>query len=213
MTRRLPVYLIIDTSGSMTGEPIEAIKNGLSTLVTALRSDPHALETAFLSVITFDSGARQVVPLTDLASFQEPSFTAQGSTSLGEALTLVSKSIDNDVKKSGPDQKGDWKPLVFIMTDGQPTDDWQKGLNKFKSSKTGMVVACAAGSGADTTLLKQITENVVMLDTADKATISAYFKWVSSSITMSSIKLEKNNSETTSLNELPSPPPEVNVVF
>lgn len=213
MTRRLPVYLIIDTSGSMTGEPIEAIKNGLSTLVTALRSDPHALETAFLSVITFDSGARQVVPLTDLASFQEPSFTAQGSTSLGEALTLVSKSIDNDVKKSGPDQKGDWKPLVFIMTDGQPTDDWQKGLNKFKSSKTGMVVACAAGSGADTTLLKQITENVVMLDTADKATISAYFKWVSSSITMSSIKLEKNNSETTSLNELPPPPPEVNVVF
>lgn len=213
MTRRLPVYLIIDTSGSMTGEPIEAIKNGLSTLVTALRSDPHALETAFLSVITFDSGARQVVPLTDLASFQEPSFTAQGSTSLGEALTLVSKSIDNDVKKSGPDQKGDWKPLVFIMTDGQPTDDWQKGLSKFKSSKTGMVVACAAGSGADTALLKQITENVVMLDTADKATISAYFKWVSSSITMSSIKLEKNNSETTSLNELPPPPPEVNVVF
>ena len=213
MTRRLPVYLIIDTSGSMTGEPIEAIKNGLSTLVTALRSDPHALETAFLSVITFDSGARQVVPLTDLASFQEPSFTAQGSTSLGEALTLVSKSIDNDVKKSGPDQKGDWKPLVFIMTDGQPTDDWQKGLSKFKSSKTGMVVACAAGSAADTALLKQITENVVMLDTADKATISAYFKWVSSSITMSSIKLEKNNSETTSLNELPPPPPEVNVVF
>lgn len=213
MTRRLPVYLVLDTSGSMTGEPIEAVKNGLSTLLTALRSDPHALETAFLSVITFDSDARQVVPLTDLASFQEPNLTAQGTTSFGEALTLVANCIDREVKKSSPEQKGDWKPLVFFMTDGQPTDDWQKGLIDFKNRKTGMVVACAAGSGADATLLKQITENVVMLDTADKATIAAYFKWVSSSITTSSKKVENAGVEANSMSELPPPPPEVNVVF
>jgi uncharacterized protein YegL len=76
-----------------------------------------------------------------------------------------------------------------------------------------MVVACAAGSGADTTVLKQITDNVVMLDTADKATIAAYFKWVSSSITTSSKKVENAGVESTSLSELPPPPPEVNVVF
>jgi len=197
----------------MTGEPIEAVKNGLSTLLTALRSDPHALETAYLSVITFDSDAAQIVPLTDLASFQEPSLAAQGTTSLGEALTLLANCIDKEVKKSTPEQKGDWKPLVFFMTDGQPTDDWQRGLNDFKSKKTGMVVACAAGSGADTTVLKQITDNVVMLDTADKATIAAYFKWVSSSITTSSKKVENAGAEATSLSELPPPPPEVNVVF
>lgn len=213
MTRRLPVYLVLDTSGSMTGEPIEAVKNGLSTLLTALRSDPHALETAYLSVITFDSDANQIVPLTDLASFQEPTLTAQGTTSLGEALTLLANCIDREVKKSSPEQKGDWKPLVFFMTDGQPTDDWQRGLNDFKTRKTGMVVACAAGSGADTTVLKQITDNVVMLDTADKATIAAYFKWVSSSITTSSKKVENAGVESTSLSELPPPPPEVNVVF
>jgi uncharacterized protein YegL len=213
MARRLPVYLVLDTSGSMTGEPIEALKNGLSTLLTALRSDPHALETAFLSVITFDSDARQVVPLTDLASFQEPTLTAQGTTSLGESLTLVANCIDREVMKSNPEQKGDWKPLVFFMTDGQPTDDWQKGLNDFRTRQTGMVVACAAGSGADATLLKQITENVVMLDTADKATIAAYFKWVSSSITTSSKKVENAGVEATSMNELPPPPPEVNVVL
>jgi len=213
MTRRLPVYLVLDTSGSMTGEPIEAVKNGLSTLLTALRSDPHALETAFLSVITFDTDSRQVVPLTDLASFQEPTLTAQGTTSLGQALSLVSSCIEREIIKSSPEQKGDWKPLVFFMTDGQPTDDWQKGLNDFKSRKTGMVVACAAGSGADATLLKQITENVVMLDTADKATIAAYFKWVSSSITTSSKKVENAGVEASSMSELPPPPPEVNVVF
>lgn len=213
MARRLPVYLVLDTSGSMTGEPIEAIKNGLSTLLTALRSDPQALETACLSVITFDSDARQVVPLTDLASFQEPTLTAQGTTSMGEALSLVSSCIEREVQKAGPENKGDWKPLVFLMTDGQPTDDWQRGLSNFRNVKTGMVVACAAGSGADATILKQITDNVVMLDTADKATIAAYFKWVSSSITTSSKKVENAGVDATSMSELPPPPPEVNVVF
>ena len=56
---------------------------------------------------------------------------------------------------------------VFIMTDGIPTDDWQSGLNEFKKRKTAFTVACAAGSGADSSVLKQITENVVSLDTAD----------------------------------------------
>jgi uncharacterized protein YegL len=211
--RRLPVYLVIDTSGSMTGEPIEAVKNGVQILLSSLRSDPHALETAYLSVITFGSDAQQLVPLTDLAAFQEPSITAQGTTALGEALTLVSQCIDREVARSTPEQKGDWKPLVFIMTDGQPTDDWERGLAQFKSTKTGLVIACAAGSGADSNLLKKITEIVVALDTADTTTIKSFFKWVSASITTSSKKVESAGSEVTALSELPPPPAEVNVVL
>lgn len=91
--RRLPVYLLLDTSGSMHGEPIEAVKNGVQTLLTTLKQDPYALETAYVSVITFDSSARQAVPLTDLLSFQMPALTASGTTSLGEALTLTASSI------------------------------------------------------------------------------------------------------------------------
>lgn len=60
------------------------------------------------------------------------------------------------------------------MTDGVPTDDMSKGLAEFKKRKCGMVVACAAGQGASTDTLKQITENVVQLDTADSATIKAF---------------------------------------
>ena len=45
--RRLPVYVLIDTSGSMYGEPIEAVKNGLSIMLSTLNSDPYALETAY----------------------------------------------------------------------------------------------------------------------------------------------------------------------
>ena len=50
----------------MHGEPIEAVKNGVEMLVSTLRNDPYALETAYLSVITFNTNAQQLVPLTEL---------------------------------------------------------------------------------------------------------------------------------------------------
>jgi uncharacterized protein YegL len=210
--RRLPVYLLLDTSGSMSGEPIEAVKNGVQIMISSLRQNPQAIETAFLSVITFDSSAQQIIPLTDLASFQMVDIKATGVTALGEALKLVAHKIETEVAKTTTEQKGDWKPLVFIMTDGIPTDDWQSGLNEFKKAKVAFTVACAAGSGADANILKQITENVVSLDTADSASIGKFFQWVTASIGVSSTKVEDAGKEVTGLNELPPPPSELNIV-
>lgn len=210
--RRLPVYLLLDTSGSMYGEPIEAVKNGVQVLVSTLRSDPYALETAYLSIITFNSSAQQVTPLTELSAFQQPSIDAGGCTALGEALVLLANKVDTEVVKTTTEVKGDWKPLVFIMTDGEPTDDLNKGLAEFKKRKFGMVVACAAGQGANTDTLKKITECVVQLDTADSATIKSFFKWVSASVSTGSQKVEDAGAEVTGLSELPPPPPEVNIV-
>ncbi len=210
--RRLPVYLLLDCSGSMYGEPIEAVKNGVQVLVSTLRQDPYALETAYLSIITFDSSAQQVAPLTELSAFQQPNIQASGCTALGEALSLLAQRADQEVTKTTEEKKGDWKPLVFIMTDGEPTDDLNKGLAEFKKRKWGMVVACAAGAGANTDTLKKITECVVSLDTADSATIKAFFKWVSASVSTGSMKVEEAGAEATTLSELPPPPPEVNIV-
>lgn len=211
--RRLPVYLLLDTSGSMYGEPIEAVKTGVQTLISSLRSDPYALETAYISIITFDSSAQQIVPLTELAAFQQPNITANGCTAMGEALSLLAQKVDTEIVKTTATQKGDWRPLVFILTDGEPTDDLNKGLTAFKSKKFGMVVACAAGMGANTNTLKQITENVVQLDTADSESLKAYFKWVSASISTSSKSVEDKGTEATTMSELPPPPPEVNIVL
>ena len=68
--RRLPVYLLLDTSGSMTGEPIEAVKNGVQVMISSLRQNPQAIETAYISIITFDSVAKQIVRLQTWLHFR-----------------------------------------------------------------------------------------------------------------------------------------------
>ena len=149
------------------------------------------------------------------AAFAQPganAISANGCTALGEALALLANRVDAEVTKSTMEKKGDWKPLVFIMTDGEPTDDLNAGLAEFKKRKFGMVVACAAGQGANTETLKKITDCVVQLDTADSATIKSFFKWVSASVSAGSMKVEDTGTEMTSLSELPPPPPEVNIV-
>ncbi|MBL8485316.1 MAG: VWA domain-containing protein [Rhodocyclaceae bacterium] len=211
--RRLPVYLLIDTSGSMFGEPIEAVKNGLQMLVSSLRQDPYALETAHVSVITFANEAKQVVPLTELAQFQSPELKAAGTTAMGEALALLADCVEREVQKGSASQKGDWKPVVFLLSDGSPTDDLDKGIAALRAIKTGAFICCAAGQSADTNSLKKITELVVNLDTADSASIKSFFKWVSSSISVSSQKIEQGKKEVSGLGDLPPPPPEVNVVI
>ncbi|SUO91616.1 vWA domain-containing protein [Suttonella indologenes] len=210
--RRLPVYLLVDTSGSMHGEAIEAVRNGLQVLVSALRQDPYALETAYLSVIAFNSEARQLTPLTELMSFQVPDIQAGGTTALGGALSLLADCIEREVVKGNAETKGDWKPVIFLLSDGSPTDNLQSGIEALKRIKTGTFVACAAGSAADSNTLKQITETVVSLDTADATSIKSFFKWVSSSISVSSQKIELGK-EPNGLDELPPPPPELNVVL
>lgn len=185
--RRLPVYLLIDVSGSMRGEPIQSVQNGMQILLNALRQNPHALESVYLSVITFGPTAQQIVPLTELIQFQIPKFDADGvGTSLGVALKLLSNKMQTEVNKSTADRKGDWKPITFIMTDGEPTDDFEIEVAEFKKISTGMVVACAAGADANTFALKMITDNVIELATLDPNTAKAYFQWVSDSIGVSS---------------------------
>lgn len=189
--RRLPVYLLLDCSSSMAGEPIEAVRQGMKALIAELKGDPQALETAYLSVITFDSWARQIIPLTPLMNFKEPPLYAGGVTSLGAALRLLMDCIEREVHKTTEEQKGDWKPLAFLLTDGAPTDEWEETAEKLRTSSMVKFVACAAGAEADTSILKHITESVLMMNTVSAGDLSQFFAWVSDSVIMGSGYMEQ----------------------
>lgn len=210
--RRLPVYLLLDTSGSMRGEPIQSINVGLHSMVNALRQDPYALESVHLGLITFDIEAKEIFPLTPLEQVQIPEIQVpnSGPTFLGAALELLVSRSDKEILKSTPDQKGDWRPLLFIMTDGSPSDlqTFRDMIPEVKKRKFGNIVACAAGPKAKDDILKELTDNVVHLDTTDSATFSQFFKWVSASVSIGS-----SSAGVTEPTHLPPPPPEVQVVI
>lgn len=210
--RRLPVYILLDTSGSMRGEPIHSVNVGIRAMLSALRQDPYALESVHLCIITFDVEAKVFLPLTQLdqVRFTDVEVPSSGATFMGAALELLVQCVDREVMKSTPDSKGDWRPLTFLMTDGSPSDlhVYREAIEEIKRRNFASVLACAAGPKAKQEHLRELTDRVVTMDTMDAAAFSGLFKWVSASVAVGS-----SSAGVSAQVSLPPPPPEVKLVF
>jgi uncharacterized protein YegL len=196
----------------MYGEPIQALNNALSGMFSALRSDAQALDSLWVSLITFDRTVNEICPLTELALFQLPEIYCpqSGPTHTGMALELLYDKVKSELILGSENQKGDWKPLLFIFTDGKPNDiqKYREMIPKIKAVNFGAIICCAAGHMADDSILKELTNDVVHLDSADSHTLKQFFKWVSDTIE------QGNKSQGTGEKvALPPPPSEVHLVI
>lgn len=200
--RRLPVYLLLDCSESMVGEGIEAVEKGVAHIVHEMRSDPHALETVWASVITFADTANQVVPLTEAHSFAAPRLRVRPGTALGGALSLLHDRVRQEVRSHSGAQKGDWRPMVFLLSDGLPTDDWEDAARRVRALGVS-VVAIGCGPDVDTQILRQITDAVLLLKSYSPGDYKKLFQWISSSISVSSQRIGSHGDFDLKLVDLP----------
>lgn len=211
-SRRLPIYLLLDVSGSMSGAPIEAVNNGLKDLEAALKSDPHALESAYVSIVAFESDSQQIIPLTEAGQFRAPILDASGGTSLGKALNFLSQCLDREVQPKSANHPGDWKPLIFLMTDGEPTDEWQGPAQDFKNrtvSRPANLIAIGCGPYVNTNTLRQLTESVLLMQDMSPEKIKSLFQWISQSAKVASKSASQQATGGTAGSgaNLPPPPP------
>ena len=196
----------------MYGEPIEALNNALNGMINTLRTDPQALDSLWVSIITFNREVEDLVSLTDLASFQLPEIQCpkSGPTHTGKALEVAFEKIKSEVVKGSKTKKGDWRPLLFLFTDGKPSDLllYRSMVPKIKSLNFGAIVCCAAGGQSNTEILKELTNDVVQLDSTDPEMLRQFFKWVSETI-----EIGNKSVGTTEAVALPPPPSQVHLVI
>jgi uncharacterized protein YegL len=194
--RRLPIYFLIDVSESMVGEQIQFVEEGLAAIIKELKSDPYALETAWVSIIVFAGQAKTIVPLQEVISFYPPKFPIGAGTSLSNGLGHLMYEMRKNTIQTTATQKGDWKPIVFLFTDGTPTDDTSAAVREWKQNwqNKSNLIAISFGDENNLSSLKELTETVLLFKNATPQSYKEFFRWVTASIKSSSVSVSNNGS-------------------
>jgi len=154
---RCPCILLLDTSGSMSGAKIAELNNGLKTFEEQLRSDAMSAKRVEVAIVTFGPVQTTQYFITANA-FQAPSLVADGDTPMGAAIQNAVALVAERKAVYKANGIGYYRPWVFLITDGAPTDDVSAAaaaIREGEASKSLMFYAVGV-DGADMNRLSQI---------------------------------------------------------
>lgn len=179
---RCACVLVLDTSTSMSGAKIDQLNKGLHALSEELKKDALARVRVELMIITF--GPAQIAQDFILARDFTPSMlVADNDTPLGEALELALEQLElrKQVYKSAG--VAYYRPWIFLITDGAPTDKWEHVAKQIKKAETSKKVAffSVGVDGADMDMLSELSERNPLKLSGVK--FVELFQWLSASLT------------------------------
>ncbi|EEX8937602.1 VWA domain-containing protein [Escherichia coli] len=178
---RCPCILLLDVSGSMSGRPINELNAGLVTFRDELLADPLALKRVELGIVTFGP-VHVEQPFTSAANFFQPILFAQGDTPMGAAITKALDMVEERKREYRANGISYYRPWIFLITDGAPTDEWQAAANKvFRGEEDKRFAFFSIGvQGADMKTLAQISVRQPL--PLQGLQFRELFSWLSSSL-------------------------------
>lgn len=180
---RCACVLLVDVSGSMAGEPIQQLNDGLVTFQQALVADSLASLRVELAVVSFGSTVTVERDFVTANQFQPPRLRATGSTPMGQAINQALDMITQRKQTYQQNGVAYYRPWIFLITDGAPTDEWQGAAQRVKQAEASKGVAFFAVGvqGANMNTLGQIaTRSPLHLKGLD---FRSMFVWLSQSLT------------------------------
>lgn len=137
-----------------------------------------------MSIITYGGDAAQLVSLCELATLQTPRLQADGSPCLGGALRLLTQCMNREIVKATATEKGDFLPLVFMVSFGIPSDDWEVAMGELRASAPMQprTVGVSMGPQAAPETLLRTADKVVACPKTDESGFAALFEWMTATI-------------------------------
>jgi len=183
---RCPVVLLLDTSGSMSGTPIDQLNAGLVTFKQAVQQDRKASLRVEVTIITFDSSVKTVQDFITVDQFYPPELKASGSTSMGNGIESALNQLESRRETYNSYGIPCYKPRIILITDGGPTDgeSWKTAAQRVRQEyDLGNFLFYAVGvQGADMNTLRQIAPLELPPVMLQGLNFKEFFKWLSDSM-------------------------------